>query len=101
MKMSENIIYSRAVAKLLKNIDKNVQKGRYKLFLDADLKPELKGPFKHHIHLDWIVPWQIIRHWKRRGFRPVKRSVAHVRFEGNEKKYVYPAYFLTPKKVKE
>jgi hypothetical protein len=95
--MSDNQQDSGADAPKLTLWEKNLKKGRVKLFLDANLKPELIGPFKHHIHLFPYVPWQILRQWKKRGFRPLKQGVAHVRFEGNEKKFVFPAYFRKQK----
>jgi hypothetical protein len=85
-----------------KSLEKRLRNGQVKLFLDADLEPGLSGTFKHHIHSDPKVPWQVLRIWKKRGFRPLKRGIAHVRFEGIEKKYLFPAFFLNlnRKKVK-
>ncbi|KAB2942393.1 MAG: hypothetical protein OIN84_20690 [Candidatus Methanoperedens sp.] len=75
------------------SFEKKLKKGQIKIFLDANLKPELTGTFKHHIHKNSLVPWRILCLWKKRGFKPLKRGVAHVRFEDSDKKYIFPAYF--------
>ena len=104
MKMSDNKPHSGAdilwiyEAPKRKSLEKNIKKGRVKPFLDANLKPELSGTFKHHIHPDPRVPWQILRLWRKRGFKPLKNGIAHVRFEGVDKKYVFPAFFINRSK---
>lgn len=95
----KEIQIARAEAPKQSKLEKNIKKGKIKLFFDADLKPKLTGAFKHHIHQDATVPWQILRVWKRRGFKPLKRGVAHVRFEDSDRKYVFPAFFRNRPKV--
>jgi hypothetical protein len=77
-----------------KVLEKNLKKGRVKVFFDCDLKYRLRGRFKYHIHLNLKVPGQILGQWHKQGFRPLRIGVAHVRFEGCDKKYTFPAYFL-------
>lgn len=80
--------------------EKKLKKGKIKLFLDANLEPGLSGTYKHHIHPDAYVPWQVLRLWRKRGFKPLKRGIAHVRFDDSDRKYTFPAYFLNRPKVK-
>lgn len=93
MKMSENKQDSGADAPKQTELENQIKDGRIKLFLDANLKPALIGPFKHHIHRKGRVPWYVLKQWEKRGFKPLKKGVAHVRFADSEKKYTFPAYF--------
>lgn len=97
--MRENKTDSGADAPEQTFLEKNIKKGKIKLFLDANLKPDLTGTYEHHIHPNINVRWQILRQWRKRGFKPLKKGVAHVRFEGSDKKYVFPAYFWNRPKV--
>jgi hypothetical protein len=76
-----------------KGLEKNLKKGRVKVFIDCDLKYRLRGRFKYHIHRDLKVPGPILGEWHKQGFRPLKNGVAHVRFEGCDTKYIFPAFF--------
>jgi len=98
--MKENNNSGADAPKAKRTFEKRLKQGKIRLFLDADLKPELTGTFKHHIHPDAPVPWQVLRLWKKRGFKPLKSGIAHVRFEGDDKKYVFPAYFVNSPKVR-
>lgn len=91
--MSENKKDSGAEAPKQSEAEIGIKEGRVKLFLDADLKPALKGTFKHHIHRKGKVPRHVLNQWEKRGFKPLKKGVAHVRFADSEKKYTFPAYF--------
>lgn len=68
-------------------------KEKFKLFFEADLEPALSGGYKYHIHTDRYVPLRVIGLWKKRGYRPLRIGVAHVRFEDSDKKYTFPAFF--------
>lgn len=93
--MNETKQDSGASAKPKKKREKAVR-----FFLDADLEPSLKGSaFEYHVHKMPRVPRGIIRQWRKRGFKPLTMGIAHVRFEGSDKKYVFPAYFWNPKKA--
>lgn len=98
--MSETETVSGAAAPKPTKFEKNLRKGKIKLFLDANLEPGLSGTFKHHIHPKVRVPWQVLRLWKKRGFKPLKSGIAHVRFEDSDIKYTFPAYFWNRPKVR-
>lgn len=91
--MSDNKQDSGADVPKQTELEKKIKEGQVKLFLDADLKPALTGTFKHHIHRKGKVPKYVMKQWEKRGFKPLKKGVAHVRFADSEKKYTFPAYF--------
>lgn len=39
------------------------------------------------------VPANVLQLWRDRGYNPSATGVAYVRFDGNGKEYIYPAYF--------
>ncbi len=39
------------------------------------------------------VPEDSMHLWTKRGLKPVAQGTAYVRFEGNDKVYVYPLFF--------
>jgi len=49
---------------------------------------------KNHIHEDRKVPFRSILLWKKRGYKPHRKGIIHVRYEGIDKKYTFPLYFL-------
>jgi hypothetical protein len=96
--MSENKQDSGADAPEQISLEKNLKEGNIKLFLDSNLEPALTpGTFKYHLHPDRIVPKRPLRLWRKRGFKPLEKGVAHVWFENSEKKYTFPAYFQRKK----
>jgi hypothetical protein len=98
--MSENKQDSGADAPEQISLEQEIKKGNIKLFLDANLEPVLTpGTFKYHLHPDRIVPERTLRLWRKRGFKPLERSVAHVWFESGHRKYTFPAYFWNLKRV--
>lgn len=89
------------IKKLGKIEPKKKREKAVRFFLDADLQPSLKGSaFYYHVHKMPRVPRGIIRQWRKRGFKPLTMGIAHVRFEGFDKKYVFPAYFWNQQRVK-
>jgi hypothetical protein len=78
-------------------LERNLKKERVKVFCDCDLKYHLRGWFKYHIHMHVKVPGPILGQWHEQGFKPLRKGVAHVRFEGSDKKYIFPAYFRNRK----
>lgn len=96
--MNENKPDSGASAKPKKKREKAVR-----FFLDADLQPSPIGrsAFYYHVHKMSRVPSGILKQWRKRGFKPLSRGIAHVYFQGSNKKYHFPAYFWNLQRVKK
>lgn len=58
----------------------------------SDVVP-VKGKYSCTINASEPVPSYVTQLWKNRGYEPSSVGVARVKFDGNGKEYVYPAYF--------
>ena len=57
------------------------------------LKDKMSPGYKAEILYDVPVPVDVLKLWIQRGFDPIDTGVAHVYYPGNDKKYVFPAFF--------
>ena len=64
------------------------------------LKDKMSPGYKAEILYDVPVPVDVLKLWIERGFDPIDTGVAHVYYPGNEKKYVFPAFFKVEGKEK-
>jgi hypothetical protein len=47
---------------------------------------------------DKPVPVNVLKLWIERGYDPIETGVAHVQYPGNDKKYIFPAFFKVEEK---
>jgi hypothetical protein len=62
------------------------------------LKDKMTPGYKAEILYDVPVPANVLNLWKQRGFEPIDTGVANVVYPGNDKKYVFPAFFKVNEK---
>lgn len=61
-----------------------------KIFTDVI---SMKGRPVYHIDATTPVPQDSLNLWRQRGYEPATIGIAHVKFDGSDKEYKYPAYF--------
>lgn len=62
------------------------------------LKDKMSPGYKAEILYDKPVPVNVLKLWIERGYDPIETGVAHVKYPGNDKNYVFPAFFKVEEK---